>query len=55
MEPETPPDAAAVVADAEAVIAAVAEVDPNLAEAVAAVIEGALSLSEPVAAEEVPA
>ena len=54
MEPETSPEAQLVIDDAAAVVAAVAEVDPDLAEAVASVIEDALALAEPAAAEGSP-
>lgn len=49
---ETSPAVTAVIEDAAAVVAAVAEVDPDLADAVASVIEEALAIggaSEPPA------
>lgn len=52
MEPETSPEVQLVIDDAAAVVAAVAEVDPDLAEAVASVIEDALALAEPAAPDE---
>lgn len=52
MEPEElSPEAVAVVDDASAVVAAIAEVSPELAEAVSAVIEDALALSDIVVPE----
>lgn len=46
------PEAQLVLDDAAAVVAAVAEVDPDLAEAVASVIEDALALAEPATPAE---
>ena len=54
MEHDMSPEAQLVIDDAAAVVAAVAEVDPDLAEAVASVIEDALALVEPAAAEGSP-
>ena len=52
MEEEISPEAQLVLDDAAAVVAAVGEVDPDLAEAVASVIEDALALAEPAAPAE---
>jgi hypothetical protein len=52
MEEELSPEAAAVIEDASAVVAAVAEIDPDLAAAVSAVVEDALALADVAAPEE---
>ncbi len=52
MEEDISPEAQLVLDDAAAVVAAVAEVDPDLGEAVASVIEDALALAEPAAPAE---
>jgi hypothetical protein len=52
MDEELSPEAQAVVEDASAVVAAVAEIDPDLAEAVAAVVEDALALADVAAPDE---
>lgn len=52
MEEDISPEAQLVLDDAAAVVAAVAEVDPDLADAVASVIEDALALAEPAAPAE---
>jgi hypothetical protein len=57
MEDQPSPEAQLVIDDAAAVVAAVAEVNPDLAEAVASVIEEALALADPAAssADSAPA